>query len=169
MDRFLASPLKVAVAVFFAALAFYLITGWDIGADALDSDTLSLVLQWKLIRDGVVLENWTLSTPKFLPVVVDGALYELGGDTAVLARSLVTSSMLVALAAAFAHLTFGWQASLAAAGLLLLGRTTFSSAYGGNSTILYATFLLGAALCFLKMAISPSPPWWDCCCSSAPA
>jgi len=39
---------------------------------------------------------------------------------------------------------------LAAAGLLLFGRTTFSSAFGGNSTILYAAFLLGAAVCFLQ-------------------
>lgn len=138
------------MAVFVAALAFYVIAGWDVGADALDSDTLSLVLQWKLIRDGVVLDDWILSTPKFLPVVVDGALYELGGDSAVFARSLVTSSLLVALAAAFAHLTLRWQASLAAAGLLLFNRTTFSSAFGGNSTILYATFLVGAAVCFLK-------------------
>ena len=150
MHRFLASPLKVAVAVFIAALAFYVIAGWGIGADALDSDTLSLVLQWKLIRNGVVLDDWILSTPKFLPVVVDGTLYELGGDGAVFARSLVTSSLLVALAAAFAHLALGWQASLATAGLLLFGRTTFSSAFGGNSTILYATFLVGAAVCFLK-------------------
>jgi hypothetical protein len=150
LHRFLSSPLKVAVAVFVASLAFYVIAGWDIGADALDSDTLSLVLQWKLIRDGALLDDWILSTPKFLPVVVDGALYELGGEGAVFARSLVTSSLLVALAAAFAHLTLGWQASLAAAGLLLFGRTTFSSAFGGNSTILYAAFLLGAAVCFLQ-------------------
>ncbi len=148
--RFLASPLKVAVAVFFAALACYVLAGWDIGADALDNDTLSLVLQWKLIRDGALLDEWILSTPKFLPVVVDGALFELGGDHAVLTRSLITSSLLVALAAAFAHLTLGWQASLATAGLLLFGRTTFSSAFGGNSTILYATFLAGSAVCFLK-------------------
>jgi len=51
LHRFLSSPLKVAVAVFVASLAFYVIAGWNIGADALDSDTLSLVLQWKLIRD----------------------------------------------------------------------------------------------------------------------
>ena len=150
MHQFPASPLKFAAAVFFAALAFYVIAGWDVGADALDSDTLSLALQWKLIREGTVLDEWVLSTPKFLPVVVDGPLYELGGDRAVLTRSLMTSSLLVALGAAFAHLTLGWQAGLVAASLLLCGRVTFTSAFGGNSTILYMTFLLGAAVCFLK-------------------
>ena len=150
LDRFLSSPSKVAIVVFVSALAFYAIAGWDIGADALDSDTLSLVLQWQLVRDGVVLDDWILSTPKFLPVVVDGSLYQFGGVGAVLARSLLTSALLVALAAAFAHLTLGWQASVATAGLLLLNRTTFTSAFGGNSTALYATFLVGAALCFLR-------------------
>ncbi|MDA1314959.1 MAG: hypothetical protein O2968_16640 [Acidobacteria bacterium] len=150
LDRVLTSPVKVAVIVFLAALGFYLIAGWDIGADALDSDTLSLVLQWKLVRSGVVLDDWILSTPKFLPVVVDGALYELGRDGAVLARSLLTSALLIALAAAFVHLVAGWQASLAAAGLLLLNRTTFTAAFGGNSTALYTTFLIASALCFVK-------------------
>jgi hypothetical protein len=150
LDRLLVSPVKVAVVVFLSALAFYLVAGWDIGADVLDSDTLSLVLQWQLVRDGVVLDDWILSTPKFLPVVLDGPLYQLGRDGAVLGRSLLTSALLVALAATFAHLAVGWQAGLVTAGLLLLSRTTFASAFGGNSTALYVTFLAGAALCFLK-------------------
>ena len=150
LDRFFLSPVRVAIAVFFTAVAFYLIAGWDVGEDALDSDTLSLVLQWKLIRTGVVLDDWILSTPKFLPVVVDGPLYELGRGGAVLARSLLTSSLLVALAAAFVHMAAGRQASLAAAGLLLLNRTIFTTAFGGNSTALYTTFLIGSALCFVK-------------------
>ncbi|NJN83285.1 MAG: hypothetical protein HC802_14050 [Caldilineaceae bacterium] len=149
LDRFLASPVRVAAAVFFSALAFYLLAGWDIGADALDSDTLSMVLQWRLIGNGVVLDHWNLSTPKFLPVVLDGSLFELGGYGAVLARSLLTSALLIALATAFVHRAAGWQASLAAAGLLVTNRATFGSAFGGNSTVLYTTFLLGAALCFL--------------------
>jgi len=137
-----------AAAAAAAALLFYGILAWDVGADALDSDTTSLLAGWKLIRNGEILERWSLAAPKFLPVVLDGALYELAGFRAVLARSLLAGIVIAAAGAAFTARCSGRIPGLLAAGLLLLHGQIVTLTFGANSTILGAAFLMAALLSF---------------------
>ena len=133
-----------------AAVCAYLIVGAEIGAGALDSDTLSLLVGWDLLREGVAVDNWQMAVPKFLPIIVDGIAYEMAGLPGVLARSVVTSALVVS--AGFWLLTRAYSAAAGAvfAVFLLANRAMWEGTFGGNSTVLFLLCLLGAAVMLLR-------------------
>ncbi len=133
-----------------AAVCAYLIVGAEIGAGALDSDTLSLLVGWDLLREGVAVDNWQMAVPKFLPIIVDGLAYEMAGLPGVLARSVVTSALVVS--AGFWLLTRAYSAAAGAvfAVFLLANRAMWEGTFGGNSTVLFLLCLLGAAVMLLR-------------------
>ena len=135
----------VTAAVAVAAVCFYGLVGADIGAGALDSDTLSLVVSWNLLREGVALDHWQLAVPKLLPIVLDGLSYEIGGLPAVLARSVLTSALTLAAAFWFLGRAYSAGAGAIAGVFLLADRALWEGMFGGNSTVLFLLCLLGAA------------------------
>ncbi len=132
-----------------AAVCFYGLVGADIGAGALDSDTLSLVVSWNLLREGVALDHWQLAVPKLLPIVLDGLSYEIGGLPAVLARSVLTSALTLAAAFWFLGRAYSAGAGAIAGVFLLADRALWEGMFGGNSTVLFLLCLLGAAATLL--------------------
>ena len=139
----------VTAAVAVAAVCFYGLVGADIGAGALDSDTLSLVVSWNLLREGVALDHWQLAVPKLLPIVLDGLSYEIGGLPAVLARSVLTSAFTLAAAFWFLGRAYSAGAGAIAGVFLLADRALWEGMFGGNSTVLFLLCLLGAAATLL--------------------
>jgi hypothetical protein len=136
------------LAVLAVSAAFYLLFGWEAGSDALDSDTTSLLAGWKMMRQGQTLDRWMLATPKFLPVVLDGALFEFGGFSTVLARSVLSTAMIAVSVAALVHSIAGvWPAALSAGFVLLNGQMLILT-MSGNSAILGAGFVAAALLAF---------------------
>lgn len=136
------------LAVLIATFGIYALFGWQAGSDALDSDTTSLLVGWEMMRNGQTLDRWVLATPKFLPVVLDGALFEIGGFPAVLARSVLSMALLAAAGAAFVYSIAGPWAAALAAGFLLLNGQMLILTMGGNSSILGAAFVAAALLAF---------------------
>ena len=139
----------VTAAVAVAAVCFYALVGADIGAGALDSDTLSLVVSWNLLREGVAVDHWQLAVPKLLPIVLDGLSYEIGGLPAVLARSVLTSALMVAAAFWFLGRAYSAAAGVIVGVFLLADRALWEGTFGGNSTVLFLLCLLGAAATLL--------------------
>ena len=132
------------------AAAAYTLGAMSIGSGVLDSDTLSLIVAWDLLSEGVAVANWQLAVPKFLPILVDGLAHETAGLPGVLARSVATSTLVVA--AVFLFLSRAYSATAGAVGavFLLADRTLWEGTFGGNSTGLFLLFLLGAAVTLLR-------------------
>lgn len=137
------------LAVIFATCGVYALFGWQAGSNAIDTDTTSLLVGWEAMCNGQTLERWVLATPKFLPVVLDGALYEFGGFPAVLARSVLSMAVLAAAGAAFAYSIGGAWAGALAAGFVLLNGQMLILTMAGNSSILGTGFVAAALLAFL--------------------
>jgi hypothetical protein len=147
---------RLVVCVAAAGIGFYALAGWGIGADVLDSDTLSLVLAWHLLRDGVQVESWQLAVPKALPIILDGGLYELAGPFAVLTRSVLAAVGLLVTTFWLLHKSYSSAAGLLAVGFLLANRTLLISTLGGNATVFFTLALLGAAVAFAEWPPSKS-------------
>ena len=114
------------------------------GSTALDNDTLSLVLAWKLIREGVILDQWTIATPKPLLILVDGLLWQLFGPSAVVLRSILTFGALVGFSALLVGRYWGAATGAAVAVFLAAHRELLTSTMSGNSTIAFTTCLVAA-------------------------
>ena len=127
---------------FALAAAYYLFAGAGIGQGALDSDTLSMVVAWRTLIRGVVVESWQMAVPKLLPSALDGSLYLWLGLDAVVARAIFTAAALIAAASAFGGRAHGLPAGLIAGLFLLADRTTLALTSGGNSAVLFALCLV---------------------------
>ena len=140
----------LALGVALAAAAVYSVAGLSVGSGALDSDTLSLVVAWDLLREGVAVDHWQMAVPKFLPIIVDGLAYEMGGLPGVLVRSVLTSALVVAAGFRFLSRAYSAAAGAVFAVFLLANRAMWEGTFGGNSTVLFLLCLLVAAVMLLR-------------------
>ena len=140
----------LGLGVALAAAAVYSVAGLSVGSGALDSDTLSLVVAWDLLREGVAVDHWQMAVPKFLPIIVDGLAYEMGGLPGVLARSVLTSALVVAAGFWFLSRAYSAAAGAVFAVFLLANRAMWEGTFGGNSTVLFLLCLLVAAVMLLR-------------------
>lgn len=128
-----------------AAAAVYAALGWGIGPDALDSDTLSLIVSWRMLTEGVAAEHWQMAVPKPLLMLVDGALYEVFGGWGALCRSVLSAAALLAAAVQFMGRAYGKAAAAVVFAFLLVDRSLLAYTFGGNSTLAFAMSLAAAA------------------------
>ena len=115
-----------------------------LGSTALDNDTLSLVLAWKLIREGAILDQWTIATPKPLLILVDGMLWQLFGPSGVVVRSILTFGALVGCSALLVGRYWGTTAAAIVAVFLTAHRELLTATVSANSTIAFTTYLVAA-------------------------
>lgn len=147
-------PLTTAFALGIGAALIYAAIALLPGATALDNDTLSLVLAWKLIREGVVLDQWTIATPKPLLILVDGLLWELLGLSAVVVRSVVTFGALVGFTALLVGRYWGATTATIVAVILTAHRELLTATLSGNSSVAFATCLVAALVVRTRLSAS---------------